>query len=120
MNINIELKGSYYVAVINGDDCQDWESFFKNIGITFKFPEYYGQNLAAFEDCINDLSWIRQDNYLLIINESSQLLSKGIQEDDQEYLKNLFDKISENWKLGPGAEGDDETRKVSVFKVIYN
>lgn len=120
MKIDIESKGKYYVATINGEDCQDWESFLKAIGFAFKFPEYYGENLAAFRDCINDLSWLEQENYLLFINNSSKLLCKGTQEDDQEYLMKLFNKITENWKLGPKAEGEDETRKVSNFKVIYN
>lgn len=120
MKIDIKSKGKYFIAAINGEDCENWEAFLKEIGIAFKFPDYYGQNVAAFRDCINDLSWITQDNYMLFINNSSKLLSKGTLEDDQEYLINLFDKISKNWKLGPKAEGNDKTRKVSDFTVIYN
>lgn len=120
MNLNLGKKGEYYITSLDAASSQTWKDFLVQVGNAFKFPEYYGQNLNAFRDCINDLTWIEQENYMLIINNSDLLLNKGEQDDDIEYLKELFDQITENWKLGPDAPGDDETRKVSDFKVVYN
>lgn len=120
MNIDIGEKGSHYIACIDGGTTQTWDDFFKEIGLAFNFPEYYGHNLHAFRDCINDLSWIEQDNYILIINNSDFLLKMGMLPDDHKYLTDLFGEIADNWIKGPDAAGDDETRKVSKFIVIYN
>jgi len=120
MEINNKENGNFFLANIDGKKCQTWEFFLKEIGIAFNFPEYYGHNLAAFRDCINDLSWIKQDNYMLIIENSDLLLKEGLRSDDRLYIIKQFDKIIHNWSLGPDAEGNDETRKKSDFIVIYN
>jgi RNAse (barnase) inhibitor barstar len=39
-------------------DCENWSSkadALGNLGSTLEFPEYYGQNLDAFNDCLGDL-----------------------------------------------------------------
>ena len=85
MDINKKNK-KFFIASINGKKCQNWKDFLFNIGIAFDFPDYYGQNLAAFRDCINDLRWLEKDHYMLIVSNSDFLLKRGDQDDDQEYL----------------------------------
>jgi hypothetical protein len=36
---------------------------------TLRFPKYFGWNWDAFEECINDLSWLRLDNSVVIVHE---------------------------------------------------
>lgn len=39
-------------------DCTQWASpddFHRDIGLTLGFPDYYGQNLDAFNDCLIDI-----------------------------------------------------------------
>jgi RNAse (barnase) inhibitor barstar len=40
-------------------DCSDWESeedFHKEAARTLRFPDYYGGNLNAFNDCLGDMN----------------------------------------------------------------
>jgi len=120
MEINIDIKDSYYIASIDAADCKTLKEFLQHVRSAFKFPEYYGQNYDAFLDCINDLAWLNKENYLLIINNSDLLLCDEQDKGELVELKNEFLEITNNWKLGPEAEGDDSERKVSVFKVLYN
>jgi RNAse (barnase) inhibitor barstar len=118
MNLEIKDKGHFFIASIDGKKCQTWDSFLREIGIAFNFPDYYGQNLHAFRDCINDLGWIENENYMLIINNSDLLLKDGLEPDDQEYIRNEFQEISEQWANVPEQERD--YRKNSKFIVVYN
>jgi RNAse (barnase) inhibitor barstar len=38
-------------------DCERWDenTCLKELGATLKFPDYYGENLAAFNDCLSDI-----------------------------------------------------------------
>jgi RNAse (barnase) inhibitor barstar len=107
-----------FITAIDGNQCKTVKLFVKEIGRAFSFPDYYGENLDALNDCINDLDWIPKDNYVLIINNfESFIIDNG---KDKEDIVNLFNEVSEQWRLGSKAEGQDETRKSSIFKVIYN
>ena len=43
---------------INGRRINSKQSFLDVVGEAFTFPAYYGRNWDAFEEMINDLSWI--------------------------------------------------------------
>jgi hypothetical protein len=34
-----------------------------------RFPRYFGWNWDAFEECLNDLSWLRPDQTVVIVHE---------------------------------------------------
>ena len=40
---------------INGSDISDWDSFHDVFKKLFDFPEYYGRNMDAWNDCMSDL-----------------------------------------------------------------
>ena len=39
---------------------------------TLKFPNYFGSNWDAFEDCLTDLSWFEAKGYVLLILNPEQ------------------------------------------------
>ncbi len=52
----IQLQDAGYG--IDEFDCSAWKSesdFHKEIALGLKFPDYYGQNLNAFNDCMGDI-----------------------------------------------------------------
>ncbi|MCG7936830.1 MAG: barstar family protein [Candidatus Thiodiazotropha taylori] len=40
---------------INGADISDWDSFHDVFTKLFDFPDYYGRNMDAWNDCMSDL-----------------------------------------------------------------
>jgi hypothetical protein len=36
------------------------------------FPSYFGRNWDAFEECLNDLSWVPAKGYLLIFDQAER------------------------------------------------
>jgi hypothetical protein len=52
------------------------EGLDNEFGAALQFPWYYGENWAAFGECIRDLDWIPADTYVLIITDSVSVLSE--------------------------------------------
>jgi RNAse (barnase) inhibitor barstar len=114
-NISPDL---YYVAVLNGSNCKSLQAFLKEIGRTFKFPSYYGRNLNALNDCLNDLSWINKPNYLLCIINSKDFLIKESNE-TKEHILQFLERISKQWSNVPNYNGEDAYRKKADFRIRW-
>jgi RNAse (barnase) inhibitor barstar len=107
----------YYVAVLKGRRCRSFKSFLKRIGKAFKFPSYYGMNLNALNECLNDLEWIEQPNYLLIIEDKEVFLNKE-SEEMRAHIFNFLERVSKQWANVPNYLGD-EYRQKADFRIIY-
>ena len=113
---NLQEKG-YFVGVIDGADCNDLKSTLANIARVFEFPDYYGQNLDAFWECINDLDWLAEANYAIVIHNLDALML-GDTTDNKLYLLNMLDEVSKEWANVPNYEKEDAVRPKSDFKVV--
>lgn len=66
-------------VMIDGVDVPDLRHFFKLVVAELEFPKYTN-NIQAFEDQINDLSWLNGDKVRISISNGKDFL---IEEDDQ-------------------------------------
>ena len=64
MTIDIVPKTRYFF--LDGSKIADKESFFKAIALAMDFPDYFGHNWDALRECLNDLSWIKEERKVLI------------------------------------------------------
>ena len=106
-DINGLKNKGYFVAHLDGKSNTTKKAFLENIGKAFNFPDYYGQNLDALEECIGDLSWIMEDDFALGIDHSADLLSEDA--DTKKIVLSILKESTSNWK----EEGSD-------FKVVMN
>jgi hypothetical protein len=71
-----------------------------------KFPSYYGWNWDALEECLRDLSWLRNVKRVSIVHESVPLSPRG--EQLGIYLQLLADVVG----------GSNEARKMRI-EVVF-
>ncbi len=57
---------SFQFLYIDGKDVTNKAKFIKAAAETMNFPDYFGDNWDAFDDCINDLSWLSANGYILL------------------------------------------------------
>jgi len=57
----------FEVFSIDGSAISDTETFLRAAGHAMGFPDYYGANWDAFEECITDLAWIPARGYVLLV-----------------------------------------------------
>ena len=58
------------VATIDGARIRDKETFLEEFARELKFPDYFGNNWDAFEECMKDLAWLQAEGVLLIYRDS--------------------------------------------------
>jgi len=106
----------YYIAVIDANDCRDKESFLRVIAMAFQFPAYYGQNLDALRECLNDLEWLDKPNYILLVKNAKEFLSEEPKE-VRDKISILLEDVSKEWANVPNYEGEELYRKKADFRV---
>ena len=99
------------VVEIDGLKCKTLDLFFKQIADELKFPEYFGHNLDAFDEMINDLTWLEPEAVIIIIRNFSHFLEK--EESDEEDIKGLILSL-----LDQAADEQKQGKEGTPIKII--
>src|SRR4051794_5039285 len=51
------------------------EELLSSMARALSFPDYFGENWDAFNECINDLSWLSVQGYVLLFKNGNDLLN---------------------------------------------
>ena len=94
----IHSESNMYLAFLDGKHCQSIDQFHIKIAEALQFPDYYGQNLDALDEMLNDLEWINQNHILLIIQRSHLWLSDN-DEMKADILQILSDVSSKSFEI---------------------
>jgi hypothetical protein len=60
----------FRVVHIDLAGCDSKEEVLRRFALALQFPEWFGGNFDALGDSIGDLSWLRADGYLLLIENT--------------------------------------------------
>jgi RNAse (barnase) inhibitor barstar len=90
-----KLHQESIIRIIRGEKSKSLDDFFNEIAASLQFPYYFGENWAAFEECITDLEWLEGDAYLLLINDAHVLLQDS--EEDFRLLLRSLERANEQW-----------------------
>jgi hypothetical protein len=71
-----------------------------SIGKALLFPAYYGMNWDAFEECLNDLTWLESKRNCLVLENADDLTKLPIKEMET-FLLLIFDAI-QSWLKDEG------------------
>lgn len=80
---------------INGNKITSKADFFQISAEIMNFPDYFGENWDAFNDCINDLSWLPANGYLLLYTQPDNFAQNAPQE--WEIALDIFQEVVEYW-----------------------
>ena len=110
MHISIPKDGLYtwmyteagkgmYVAYLRGSRCKTEDDFFKEISAALQFPDYFGENWPALDECLCDLEWLRLTGILLAVDDFSFMFSgqKELQEMLKERTVKYFTIMADYW-----------------------
>ena len=73
-----------YTSYLRGKRCQTEDLFFREISASFQFPDYYGENWAATDECLCDLEWLAFSKIFVVIDDFSCMFS------GQEHIQNIL------------------------------
>ena len=92
------------------------EGLFRELAAVFQFPDYFGKNYNALDECITDLDWLPAEGYVFVIKNSARLMIEE-SDDDLEGLLYFLDKAGKEWAT-PVKEGEWWDREVLPFHTI--
>lgn len=49
------------------------QTFLSQIAVAMQFPEYFGNNWDALDECLRDLSWVPASGYVLVVHNARHL-----------------------------------------------
>ena len=76
------------------------------------FPDYFGNNWDAFEECIRDMSWINAKGYMVVYDNTNHFFLKH--PDDAEILESILCEAKSFWE----SEGVPFEYIVSTDKML--
>lgn len=85
MLVRVDLKG-----------VQDKQGLLNAIAAALKFPEWFGENWDALEDCLTDLSWLKARGYVLVLEHCAELGKHAPRE--LEVAVEVFESVAEYWQ----------------------
>ena len=90
-----------YAAYLRGKRCRTKAEFFREISAAMQFPDYFGENWDALEECLRDLSeWLSFKAVTVVIDDCDRLFGSGKRaEKDRETLRGVFEDTAAFWAV---------------------
>lgn len=99
----VKAPPGFVVRTIQGKKCRTPSTLFTEFARALDFPDYFGHNWDALEECLADFEWLQAKGYILLIHDAEAVLP----EDEEEYetLLEILSDAGEAWSKGQTADG---------------
>jgi len=104
----------FALKTIKGAKCQSTTGLLTEFARALDFPDYFGHNWDALEECLADLEWLPAKGYVLLITDAAQTLPDD-EEEYETFLEILRD-AGEAWGNGQAGMG---ARRPTPFHVLF-
>ncbi|MBU6432913.1 MAG: barstar family protein [Nitrospirae bacterium] len=109
----VHAPNGYALRTIKGAKCQTTDGLLTEFARALDFPDYFGHNWDALEECLADLEWLPAKGYILLITNAVQVLPD--EEEYETFLEILRD-AGEAWGIGQAGMG---ARRATPFHVLF-
>ena len=110
----MRLPAGFALKVIKGRHCKTPTHLFEEFARALEFPDYFGHNWDALEECLADLEWLPAKGYVLLITDAGCVLPDD-DEEHETFLEILRD-AGEAWGSGQAGMG---ARRATPFHVLF-
>lgn len=99
----VKPPAGFALCVVQGKKCATPAGVFNEFARALEFPDYFGHNWDALEECLADLEWLPARGYVVLITDAQSV----IPDDDEEYetLLEVLSDAGEAWSKGQTADG---------------
>ena len=82
---NLLRNKDFSFYILDGNKMHTRNGLFTEIAEKLKFPDYFGKNRNAFDECLQDLDWLDSGSIKILITDFNEILK-----DDHPEEKNIF------------------------------
>ena len=111
----ITVLPGFALRLIDGTHCATPAALFSEFAQALAFPDYFGHNWDALEECLEDLAWLPAKGYVLLIENAQAVIP-----DDEEKCLTLFevlDAVGQAWSQAPNGIGQNPIPFHTLFSV---
>ena len=113
----LKAASAFATCILSGCEMKTVSGVFKEFARGLAFPEYFGFNGAAFDECLNDLSWLDAAGICIGIANAARLLED--ERSEIAWLLSALDDAGEEWSTR--IEGDEAWQTEAIpFHVIFH
>jgi RNAse (barnase) inhibitor barstar len=99
----VKAPPGFALRLIQGKKCGTPSSLFGEFARALDFPDYFGHNWDALEECLADFEWLPAKGYVLLITDAHAVLPDD--EDEYETLLEVLSDAGEAWSKGQTTDG---------------
>jgi hypothetical protein len=99
----VKPPAGFALRQIHGKKCGTAAGVFDEFARALDFPDYFGHNWDALEECLADLEWIPAKGYVLLVTEAQAVIPDD--EEDYETLLEVLNDAGEAWSKAHTADG---------------
>jgi hypothetical protein len=105
--------------IIRGHKARTTQALFDEFAAALQFPYYFGENWAAFDECLADLEWLPADAYLIAISNAADLLEDEPESANafREFLERMV-RIAREWSE-PRHDGTGEQPPRAFHTILH-
>jgi len=93
---NYEKGSEYVIRVVRGNKMRRLTRLFDEVAAALQFPDYFGENWDALEDCLTDLEWLPASGYVLFVSRTVEVLSEESDEQFETFVT-VLSTACEEW-----------------------
>ena len=101
-------QNNILVAIIDGEKADTAESFYKILGDALRFPDYFNHNMDSFDELINDLDWLDENDIRIVFKNYDNFLEEE-NDEIREIILTVLDDAAEEWKR------NDNTKVLNIY-----
>ncbi len=110
----IHVPDGYTLKIIKGAKCHTTSGLLNEFARALDFPDYFGHNWDALEECLADLEWLPAKGYIVLITDAAQVLPDD--EDEYETLLEVLSDAGEAWGSGQAGTG---AKRATPFHMLF-
>ncbi len=110
----VGTPNGFAMKTIRGAKCRTTAALFGEFARALSFPDYFGHNWDALEECLADLEWLPAKGYVLLITDAEQVLRQ--EEEEYATLLEVLSDAGEAWASGQAGMGE---RPSTPFHVLF-
>lgn len=106
----IAAENDFRLFRIDGRRVTDKAGFLRAVARTLEFPDYFGENWDALEECLTDLEWVRASGFVVYLEHLDEFAESS--PDDFDAALEIFATAADYW--------DDFGRPMLCFVELHH
>ncbi|HEX6531111.1 MAG TPA: barstar family protein [Nitrospira sp.] len=109
----VKIPEGFLFKVIRGKKCRTATGLFAELAEVLEFPDYFGHNWDALEECLADLEWLPAKGYVLVFTDSELILP-----DDEEEFATFLEVLNDAGETWAGGKASARARSFHSALVV--